>query len=105
MISMVEARKTEVAELCEKYGVEKLDLFGSASGTGGGFDPARSDLDFVVSFKRRDPPDLFRRYFGLEEDLETLFDCRVDLVTEDALAKDPSFAADISDTRVPLYAA
>ncbi len=105
MIPAVEDKKAEVAKLCEKYGVEKLDLFGSASGTGDGFDPDRSDLDFVVSFERRDPPDLFHRYFGLQEDLETLLGRRVDLVTENALAKDPSFAADISNTRVPLYAA
>ncbi len=103
MISIVEDRRAEVADLCERYGVKRLDLFGSAAGDG--FDTAASDLDFVVSFERRDPPELFDRYFGLKEDLEGLFGRGVDLVTEGALKKDPEFAEGISGTRVPLYAA
>jgi uncharacterized protein len=103
MISIVEDRRAEVAALCERYGVERLDLFGSAAGDG--FDPEASDLDFVVSFERRDPPELFDRYFGLKEDLEELFGRGVDLVTEGALLKDPDFAEGISGKRVSLYAA
>jgi uncharacterized protein len=53
MIGIVEERRTEVAALCEKYGVKWLDLFGSAAGEV--FDPEASDLDFVVSFEERDP--------------------------------------------------
>jgi predicted nucleotidyltransferase len=83
--------------------LKRLDLFGSAAGDG--FDPEASDLDFVVSFERRDPPELFDRYFGLKEDLEGLFGRGVDLVTEDALLKDPDFAGGISGERVSLYAA
>ena len=105
MISVVEYRRAEVAELCERRGVERLDLFGSASGAEKGFDPEGSDLDFVVSFERREPPELFDRYFGLKEDLECLFGHEVDLVTEDALLKDPDFAEGIAGSRVPLYAA
>jgi uncharacterized protein len=71
MIGIVEDKRAEVAALCEKYGVKRLDLFGSAAGDG--FDPEASDLDFVVSFEKRDPPELFDRYFGLVEDLEALF--------------------------------
>jgi predicted nucleotidyltransferase len=103
MIGIVEDRRAEVAALCERYGVKRLDLFGSAAGDG--FDPEASDLDFIVSFERRDPPELFDRYFGLKEDLEVLFGRGVDLVTEDALLKDPDFAEGISGERVPLYAA
>ena len=103
MIGIVEERRMEVAALCEKYGVKRLDLFGSAAGDG--FDPEASDLDFIVSFEKRDPPGLFHRYFGLAEDLEDLFGRKVDLVTEDALLKDPDFAQVISRTRVSLYAA
>jgi uncharacterized protein len=103
MISIVEDKRAEIAALCERYGVKRLDLFGSAAGDG--FDPEASDLDFVVSFERRDPPELFDRYFGLKEDLEELFDRGVDLVTEGALLKDPDFAEGISGKRVSLYAA
>ncbi len=103
MIAAVEGKRAEVTALCRRHGVERLDLFGSAAGEG--FDPEGSDLDFVVSFERRDPPELFDRYFGLKEDLEGLFGRGVDLVTEGALKKDPDFAEGISGARVPLYAA
>jgi len=53
VLGIVEERRTEVAALCEKYGVKRLDLFGSAAGER--FDPEVSDLDFVVSFEVRDP--------------------------------------------------
>lgn len=103
MIATVEDRRAEVADLCRRYGVERLDLFGSATGTGDDFDHEGSDLDFVVSFEPREPPDLFRRYFGLEEGLENLFGRRVDLVMEGALRKSPRFAENVKGSRVPLY--
>ncbi|QIN85404.1 hypothetical protein GBA63_22120 (plasmid) [Rubrobacter tropicus] len=104
MIAVVEDKRAEVADLCRRHGVRRLDLFGSAAeAEGGGFDPEESDLDFVVSFERRDPPDLFRRYFGLEEDLEALFGRGVDLVMEGALRKSRRFAANVEGSRVPLY--
>ncbi len=69
----MEDRREETVEMCRCYGVERLDLFGSAAkGQGGGFDPEKSDLDFVVSFVPRTPARLFDRYFGLKEDLEEL---------------------------------
>ena len=103
MISPLEDKRVEVGAVCRRYGVERLDLFGSATGVS--FDPRLSDLDFIVSFKRRKPSDLFDRYFGLKEDLEVLFERNVDLVMEGALRKDPSFAEDVHESRVPLYAA
>jgi len=102
VISLVEDRVEEVAQICRCYGVERLDLFGSAAEKD--FNPEGSDLDFVVSFERRDPPALFDRYFGLKEDLETLFGRGIDLVMEGAV-KNPYFAESVSETRVPLYAA
>lgn len=105
MIAVVEDKRAEVAALCERYGVERLDLFGSAGGTGEGFDPDGSDLDFIVSFGRRDPQDMFGRYFGLEEDLEALFGRGVDLVMEGAVEKSSRFAANVEGSRVPLYGA
>jgi len=103
MTPSVQDKQAEVVAACRRHGVERLDLFGSA--VGGGFDPTHSDLDFVVSFEQRQPPDLFDRYFGLKEDLEVLFGRSVDLVMEGALRKDPSFAENVREKRVPLYAA
>ncbi|HJQ28679.1 MAG TPA: hypothetical protein VJ827_05030 [Rubrobacter sp.] len=93
MIAIVEDKRSEVAELRDRYGVERLDLFGSASSAGDGFDPEGSDQDFVVSLKRRVPQNLFSRYFDLEEDL----------VMERALQKNHRFAANVEESRVLLY--
>jgi hypothetical protein len=41
-------------ELCRRFHVRRLDLFGSAA-TGHNFDPVRSDLDFLVSFEPLPP--------------------------------------------------
>jgi predicted nucleotidyltransferase len=51
---IVEDRVEEVRWICRRYGVERLDLFGSAVGEG--FDREGSALEFVVSFERREPP-------------------------------------------------
>lgn len=103
MISLVEDKKEGISAACRRYGVGRLDLFGSAAGKD--FDPGHSDLDFVVAFERRDPPNFFDRYFGLKEDLENLFGREVDLVMEGALRKDQHFAAGVDETRVALFAA
>ncbi len=89
MISLVEDRVEEVRQICRRHGVERLDLFGSAAGEGLD-DLGDSNLDFVVSFERRDPPELFDRYFGLKEDLEGLFGRGVDLVMRESSGRIPT---------------
>src|SRR4051794_32994208 len=101
MIAMVEDKLAEIGEICRSHGVARLDLFGSAAGEG--FDPEGSDLDFVVSFEPCDPSRLFQRYFGLEEDLETLFGLKVDLVMEGAVGKNRRFAKSVEESRMPLH--
>jgi len=48
---LLQAKLELLRELCERYGVERLELFGSAAR--GEFDPAHSDLDFIVHMKER----------------------------------------------------
>jgi predicted nucleotidyltransferase len=91
----------EVRELCRRYGVARLELFGSA--TTDAFDPERSDLDFLLTFDEMDT-DLFRRYFGLKESLEALFGRNVDLVMVGAM-KNPHFVGGVNETRQIVYAA
>ncbi|MGC4193067.1 MAG: nucleotidyltransferase domain-containing protein [Thermomicrobiales bacterium] len=45
MIAFVADNLGAIQELCERFGVTHLDLFGSAAA--GCFDPARSDVDFL----------------------------------------------------------
>ena len=102
MIPLIEHHRPEVSALCHQYGVQSLDVFGSAAD--GAFDPARSDIDFLVTFGSDDRSNLFNRYFGLQESLEQLFGRKVDLVSTAGLSN-PYFIASVNRSRQPLYAA
>jgi predicted nucleotidyltransferase len=80
---IVDANLPAVQALCRRFGVRRLDLFGSAAT--GRFDPARSDLDFLVEFDEPTAGGFSGGYFKLLEALETLFQRKVDLVTERSL--------------------
>jgi len=82
--------------LCERYGVERLELFGSAAR--GEFDPTSSDLDFIVQMKGRREPGYARRFCGFADALEALYGLRVDLLTE-LMIKNPYFKAEVDNER------
>ena len=48
MTSLVEERRQQLNELCARFGVKPLELFGSSAD--GTFDPERSALDFLIEF-------------------------------------------------------
>ena len=101
MIHALEQHRQEIAALCSKYGVQKLESFGSA--VRGDFDPAHSDVDFFYEFDGN-PAGLADRFFGLLEDLELLLGRKVDLVsTRDV--RNPYFLQVANQHRVTLYAA
>lgn len=97
----LEAKRESLAALCRKYGVTRLDLFGS--GTTGDWRPADSDLDFVVTFRPDPNGGLADRYLGFAEALEALFGRRVDLLTERSI-RNPYFRRGVAASREPVYA-
>lgn len=101
MISLIEQHRPEVALLCSQFGVQRLDVFGSAAN--GDFDLARSDIDFLVEFSPDDKGSLFHRYFGLQEALENVFHRKIDLVSAGALSN-PYFVAAVNQSRQTVYA-
>ena len=72
-------RMDEIARLCRRYRVARLDLFGSAA-RGTDFDPEASDADFLVEFEPPRVPGVFDRYMGLRFDLAEVLGREVDLV-------------------------
>ncbi|WP_062489871.1 nucleotidyltransferase family protein [Paenibacillus sp. 32O-W] len=73
-----EILKRHKQELAKKYHVQKIGLFGSYARDE---HHEHSDVDILVSFDR--PVGL--KFIELKNDLETLLECEVDLVTEAAL--------------------
>ena len=102
MVREVQSKLSQIEDLCREYRVERLFLFGSALGPS--FNPASSDVDFVVVFKDVDQASHADRYFGLLERLSTLLERSVDLV-EARLVKNPYMVASINRTKKLLYAA
>ncbi|OHB66218.1 MAG: hypothetical protein A2Y76_15480 [Planctomycetes bacterium RBG_13_60_9] len=95
----IERFAPEIAELCRRLKVVRLDVFGSATSEGFG---AESDVDVLVRFDR-DGGGLFNRYFDLKEGLEKIFGRPVDVVVEDSL-KNPFFKASVERSRRTVYA-
>jgi len=94
--------RQQLAEMCVRYHVLTLELFGSA--TDDRFDPSSSDLDFLVQFEPMTPREYADSYFGLLEELSARFEWPVDLVELTAL-RNPYFLRAIEPTRVLLHAA
>jgi predicted nucleotidyltransferase len=91
--------RESIAELCRRFHVERLELFGSA--TDARFDPHGSDLDFLVSFEPG-ATDL-NNYLGLVEGLEARLGKEVDLVIERSI-RNPYFRKTVNATRRLIYA-
>ena len=103
MIADIALHREELQELCRRFHVRRLDVFGSAA-RGEGFDPARSDLDFLVEFEPLQPGAYVDAYFGLKEGLEQLFGRPADLVSA-ASIRNRYFRQSVERTKALLYAA
>ena len=101
MTDPVETHREEVVGLCRRYGIARLEVFGSAATNT--FDPARSDIDFLIEFDDN-PNDLFKRYFGFKEALDACFGQPVDLVMIGAM-RNAYFIESVNSTRRLVYAA
>ncbi len=97
---VVEPRLAAIAELCRRFGVRRLQLFGSA--TDNRFDARRSDIDVLVEFEPTVAGGYADAYFGLRGALKALFGREVDLVTEPAL-KNPYLRRRILSERRTLF--
>src|SRR5438105_2971044 len=102
MIELIEQHRPQVEALCRKHQVARLELFGSAARAD--FNPAASDLDFLVAFEPLGWRGSSSRYFGLLHGLEDLFGRRIDLVELTAV-KNSYFIQVATKHRELLYAA
>lgn len=89
MHQVVAEQREGLAELCRCYGVTRLEVFGSAA-RGVDFDPARSDVDFLVEFAPEVDLDL-KRLLDMEEELGRLLGRSVDLVQRTAIEESRNY--------------
>ena len=101
MLAVIEDRLDAIRALCREYGVARLEVFGSV--TGDGFEPGRSDVDFLVTYP--DGYD-FGPWMGRVQDLEAALaeavGSNVDLVMSSAL-RNRWFRREADKTRVVIY--
>jgi len=102
MSSIIARHRRELVEVCRRFHVARLDVFGSAATDQ--FDEERSDLDFLVEFGDIPDGQRFDTYFGLQRALVDLFGRPIDLV-EAGAPRNPYFIRRLNETRRPVYAA
>jgi len=88
--------------LCRRFGVRRLELFGSAAA--GKCQPCMGDFDFFAEFEELSARTYADTHFGLLEAIEKLFGDPVDLVVASAI-KNPCFRKSVDTTKALLYAA
>ena len=102
MVAVIEERREAIVALCRKYGVIRMDVFGSALRDD--FRLGESDVDLLVEFGSRDPYALADDYFDMLDELRAVLGQPVDLVMVGAI-KNPYILADIEQSKQPVYAA
>lgn len=102
-MNLIQMNIDKITELCKKYRVKTLSVFGSILTDRFNDD---SDVDFLVTFLPHNPDDMSfdycRNYWDLQDSLEELFRREVDLVEEDGL-RNKYFIANINSTKQLLY--
>jgi len=88
MIAEITSRREELRALCHRFGVRRLDVFGSAA-RGADFDPTTSDVDFLVEFAGVEHE--LAGFFEFKAALEALFARRIDLVDRKAIERSRNY--------------
>jgi predicted nucleotidyltransferase len=103
MIDRIKNQRQQIADICHRLGVRRLEVFGSAAT--GEFNPETSDVDFIAEFDDKDYSEgLLTRYLDLSTQLESLLGVAVDVVTPRSI-RNPYFRAGVNASTESLYAA
>ena len=100
MIPLITQHPDDVAEICRRHHVKRLEVFGSAAV--GDFNAEKSDIDFLVEFDDSDEFLLFQTRRDLNQELESLFNRSVDIVIF-ANVENPYFRTSVENTREPIF--
>jgi predicted nucleotidyltransferase len=103
MIKLLEDNREALVELCRRFHVKRLEVFGSAS-RGEDWEAGESDVDLLIELEMQAPAEHLEAYFGFSEAVEQLLGRKVDLVMIEAL-RNRYFLKNIEPEREVLYAA
>ena len=76
MATKVDLKTEQLQQICKKYNVKELYLFGSATTDNFSKD---SDLDFIVKFDRQGFEGAFDQFIDFKQELEQIYGRSVDL--------------------------
>ena len=103
MHAEIHRHRENLTALCRRYGVVRLEVFGSAA-RGADFDPAKSDADFLVEFEKVGGLSALDQFLGFSEALQRLLGRPVDLVEASAV-RNPYVRATINRSKELIYGA
>lgn len=103
MHPLIYQHNSAIAEVCRRYQVRSLDVFGSAA-RGADFDTDSSDADFLVEFLSTMEGPSISVFFNLQSELSRILGRPVDLVEESAV-RNPFVKAQINQSRETVYVA
>jgi len=103
MIKAITEHRQDLHNLCRRFNVKRLDVFGSALSERT-FDVQRSDIDFLVEFEQMEAVTHAKAYFGLLQALQDMFCCNIDLIEIKAV-RNPYLLDSINKSRSRIYAA
>ena len=99
-MKLIEPNLEKIYELCRKYKVKTLSVFGSILTDR--FND-ESDVDFSVTFYHEEDPLIVGEYFiNLYMDLGELMGRRIDLVSEDYI-RNKYFKEELEETKQLIY--
>lgn len=102
MHSSILLQRDAIGKVCFKYGVSRLEVFGSAARVSD-FLEKSSDADFLIEFLPTTTPGL-DEFFDAKADLEQILGRTVDLIQENAV-RNPYLLASLNQHRELVYAA
>ena len=101
MNSIVSDNIQQLIDLCSKYSVKTMYVFGSVCTENFNNE---SDIDILIAFDNLSIEQYTDNYFELHYKLETLFGRKIDLLTEKSLSN-PYFIQSLENTKQLIYAA
>lgn len=100
LYTLLKNKSRDFKESCKAHKVDKLYAFGSSITPH--FNPSNSDIDLLVDLNIKDPIEYGETLLSFWDDLETIFERRVDLLTEDSI-NNPYLRKSIEATKKIIY--